>query len=415
MKRSSSIVCLAALAGLAAGTILVAAGPLNPAVGAVASTYKTLTEVEPRTAISATNTPGDASVLYRLTQPGSYYLTSNVTVPAGKSGILIGSDAVTIDLNGFAIIGQNGSGYGISTSNSSFNNGVIRNGTIKGMGSQGIGLLECQSARVIDVNVLGCQAHGIVVAGGSVVRNCTASYCAGSGIMTVGNCSIIGCTSTFNASGFNCQYSSDQIEDCVASNNTGFGFAVNNSVMTRCVADTNGGAGIEGGYGDRITGCRATYNTGSGIVASNACVVDSCSAVQNGQVGFHLGSTATIRNSLAMGNTLQGIRVIEQSTVIGNQVRYNGGGLAFAGIWLSGSQSTAQENQCVGNGYGIYASGTSNVIVRNNCGQSSTSNYYIQAGNRVGVITTGSANAALISGNSGGGMGITDPNANIAY
>jgi hypothetical protein len=49
----------------------------------VASTYKTLSEIEPRIALNQANTPGSASKLFRITQPGSYYLTGN----AGRRGL----------------------------------------------------------------------------------------------------------------------------------------------------------------------------------------------------------------------------------------------------------------------------------------------------------------------------------------
>lgn len=48
------------------------AGDLNPAPGPIAPTHKTLTEIEPRIAISAANTPGDADSMFRTTQPRPY-------------------------------------------------------------------------------------------------------------------------------------------------------------------------------------------------------------------------------------------------------------------------------------------------------------------------------------------------------
>ena len=61
MKKSVSIVPSLTRLSLAAGLALAAgaalAGPLNPPSGPVTSTYKTLTEVEPRVPVSATNTP----------------------------------------------------------------------------------------------------------------------------------------------------------------------------------------------------------------------------------------------------------------------------------------------------------------------------------------------------------------------
>src|SRR5262245_28304173 len=87
------------VAAIATFTTVAAAGDLNPPPGPVGATMKTLREVEPRTAINATNTPGDAGSLFVITQPGSYYLTGNVTVN-GMAGIKISASNVTIDLNG---------------------------------------------------------------------------------------------------------------------------------------------------------------------------------------------------------------------------------------------------------------------------------------------------------------------------
>ena len=77
---------LLTLGGVAMG------GPLTPPAGPVASSMKPLSEVEPRIAVSAANTPGDGANLFRITQPGSYYLTGNVAGVAGKNGISIEAD-----------------------------------------------------------------------------------------------------------------------------------------------------------------------------------------------------------------------------------------------------------------------------------------------------------------------------------
>jgi hypothetical protein len=81
------------------------AGDLNPPAGPVAPTMKSLDDVEPRTAINAANTPGSANSVFRISQPGSYCLTGNVNGGAGLHGIQIESNNVTLDLNGFALMG----------------------------------------------------------------------------------------------------------------------------------------------------------------------------------------------------------------------------------------------------------------------------------------------------------------------
>ena len=97
---SPSALALALVLILQPCPFLLAQGPLTPP-GAPAPTMKTLDQIEPRIAINATNTPGDASSLFRIAQPGSYYLTGNITGVAGKDGIEIASSNVTIDLMGF--------------------------------------------------------------------------------------------------------------------------------------------------------------------------------------------------------------------------------------------------------------------------------------------------------------------------
>ena len=69
------------------------------------STMKTLQEIEPRTPIS--------SIPFTINQPGSYYLTGNLTSAGAGVGITITSDNVILDLNGFTLDGANLGSSGI--------------------------------------------------------------------------------------------------------------------------------------------------------------------------------------------------------------------------------------------------------------------------------------------------------------
>jgi len=62
------------------------AGDLNPPAGAVSGTMKTLVDVEPRIAINATNTPGDADSLFRIAQRGSYRGNTSTSNGVGGDG-----------------------------------------------------------------------------------------------------------------------------------------------------------------------------------------------------------------------------------------------------------------------------------------------------------------------------------------
>jgi hypothetical protein len=77
------------------------AGQLQP-TSAPATTMKTLDQIEPRIAIGADTTPGDAESLYKITSPGSYYLTGNISINF-KHGISVIANDVTLDLCGYRI------------------------------------------------------------------------------------------------------------------------------------------------------------------------------------------------------------------------------------------------------------------------------------------------------------------------
>src|ERR1017187_3770343 len=79
-------------------------GSLTPP-GAPAPMMKTLDQIEARTPIDAAHTPGDGGNQFIISAPGSYYLTGNVTGVSGKNCISINADNVTVDLNGFALVG----------------------------------------------------------------------------------------------------------------------------------------------------------------------------------------------------------------------------------------------------------------------------------------------------------------------
>src|SRR5262249_515118 len=139
-RRSSQLmkkfyVCLvAALAFVIAAKWIDAQGPLAPPAGAPAPTMKSLSEVEPRTAVQSL--ARNASYLYVVSQPGAYYLTGNIGGISGKGGIDVTTDSVTIDLNGFALIGVPSATTGIDTSPAGHS--TVVNGSIHGWPNSGL-------------------------------------------------------------------------------------------------------------------------------------------------------------------------------------------------------------------------------------------------------------------------------------
>jgi len=110
----------------------------------------------------------DPGAPIRITEPGSYILTSNLSVNVNSTAIVIESDNVTLDLNGFTISGpvscsgppaictQEGLGKGIDGSEA--DHITIRNGKVRGMGNDGINIL---SGRVVGVTVTENAGSGL--------------------------------------------------------------------------------------------------------------------------------------------------------------------------------------------------------------------------------------------------------------
>lgn len=75
---------------------------------------------------------------YTISQPGSYKLSGNLTVPANANGIVITVSNVSIDLNGFSITGPSVTWlpetFGI-TAGHAVTGVTIRNGVIRGFSS----------------------------------------------------------------------------------------------------------------------------------------------------------------------------------------------------------------------------------------------------------------------------------------
>lgn len=358
-------------AAMIAAAGLALAGPLNPPAGPVTSTMKTMAEVEPRTAINATNTPGDASRVFTISQPGSYYLTSNVTVPSGKSGINITVPNVTIDMNGFSIIGAAGSNHGLITSQSRV---TVRNGRVVSMGGEGVlfGISANYHQDIVVENlvVTDCGATGISIGSGTI-RNCIANR---NGLIGI-----------------------DVISDM-------------DSIVENCAANDNANSGIKVRVGT-VRGCSASNNATRGFSLTTGTITQ-CTAVGNG-IGFECGAT-TITDSVARNNPI-GIVAATNSIVRGNNVSQTTVAADTIGIYvpLGSSGALIEGNMIQRMATAISCQGTNNLVIRNSF-RGCTTAINAVAGNRVGLLISGTSSPA-INGNSGGGLGTTDPNANILY
>ena len=129
--RASLILCLSlALASLSILHAQTGGDPTSPPSGTPARTMKSLDQIEARTPLVefAAGAPS-TGIQHTTSQPGSYYLTANLTVPSGDA-ITINSSGVTLDLNGFTLSSTDASRADRqSGSNVRITNGHIASGT----------------------------------------------------------------------------------------------------------------------------------------------------------------------------------------------------------------------------------------------------------------------------------------------
>ena len=136
---------------------------------------KTLDQVEARTPISQ---PSSFPII--ISQPGSYYLTGNITGVTSTDGIRINTSNVTIDLNGFELIGAGNVGDGVDVP-AVISNVTIRNGVVRAWGDQGLNLQNASNIRIESVTVNGCGDYGLSTGANVVIKDSIFSNNAGGG------------------------------------------------------------------------------------------------------------------------------------------------------------------------------------------------------------------------------------------
>jgi hypothetical protein len=276
---------------VAAGAWLTSGGDLTPPPGPIAPTMKPLDQVEPRTAISQATTPGDATSVFRIAAPGSYYLTANLAGEAGKNGITVNiNEAVTIDLNGFSLIGVPGSLNGLNAGGYV----TVRNGSFEAWGGSGLFMGQ---AIVDGVRANFNGQNGIRATWGSLITNCT--------------------TESNNANGISVADVS-RISGCISKGNSGRGIALDGAcIVSDCVLYNNDGGGIFGGLAtirDNKFFSNQGFSielTGFGVVTGNYISAGAGAAI------FTAGQRSRIAgNTIVLGTT--GIQVTGTDNLITN-------------------------------------------------------------------------------------------------
>ncbi|MCC6425408.1 MAG: right-handed parallel beta-helix repeat-containing protein [Phycisphaerales bacterium] len=396
MSRTPVVCTVIASAALLAASAILTAGPLDPPAGPIAPTYKTLTEVEPRIAINATNTPGYGNSVYRIAARGSYYLTGNLAGAASKHTIEVESDNVTIDLNGFALTGAAGSFDGINVPNP--RRGVaIRNGTIRDHGARGVFMSNTSAGTIQDLVISGNTLDGIWLGANSTLERvrCVDNIRDGFVLSAANGSTLTECTASGNDNGFENPGGEIIFTRCIARSNSINGFEVSTGGRALdCVSAANAGVGFQAN-GNRVTleGCNAEFNGAGGFLLQShdnvltRCIARSngrgstpasgfrtiagqvntqfaeCHAIYNGKSGFEI---TAIRNSLTRCTALEnGDDGVEASgahvTIAGFRAEAN----AARGLDLGAGSAVDSAAVRNNDSDGIRINGNGNAVIRN--------------------------------------------------
>jgi hypothetical protein len=311
---------------------LLAQGSLTPP-GAPAPTMKTLQQVEPRVPIS--------TAPFTISQPGSYYLTTNLSVSGGNA-ITIATNGVTLDLNGFTIASTapSATGYGIYI-NSGLRNIAIQNGHIQGgVTNNGSGVFSGpgfgygiyysgvpQNVRVSDVSVSGCQYHGIYVGDGAstTVENCVVGTVGSVGIVasTIRGCVALDC----GGSAIYGQQVSDSRGESVGSGTGLYAITAQN-----CYGSSSGRYGL---YAQNAQNCYGYSGSDYGLFATTA---HNCSGYSGSGTGL---SASTAQNCYGYSYSgLRGLYALNANTCTG----YRTGGRAIEATIANGCWAEAGTN-----------------------------------------------------------------------
>lgn len=342
------------------GVVLVAsslsfAGPLNPPAGPVGSTGRTLEEVRP--SIPVQSLSGSTTATYFISQPGSYHLVDNIQSPGGgKFAVQVAVSDVTLDLNGFGIIG-NGTET-LAAIRVDGNACIVHSGRVSGWGAAGV---QIATSGIVQ-GLLFDNVNGTTISAsrGVQIRDCNFRVCQP--LFLSSDVSMIGChfrdmdevIDSPDAKGVTIL---DTFID--GQNTVGTGAVIilgADSTLSRVTVSNEGLSGALLGERSRVEQCTFTGNTAGsgvndgleigdgsivtdtvisaygdeGIVAKQFCKITGCSITACGGVGITTDFGNVIAGNVVGNNGSHGLVPGNGSLIEGNVVRLNDGSGIYA-------------------------------------------------------------------------------------
>jgi len=298
-----------------------------------------------------------------INSPGAYILTSDITGVIGQNGIVIESNDVVIDLNGFRLVGVPGSLDGVLV-NGAFERITVHNGTVSNWGEDGIDADTASFSQYYELKLSDNGAVGLASGVGSSVYDCVAENNE-FGIGVSNQSRVRDCTAIGNAidglfGGFDTQFTR-----CTSTNNTfGIRAPFGMVIVTQCML-TNNSTGIQVA-GAVVKDCTVMDSTGTGIdlgaFSAEGSLVTGC-VVFGGITGISTRNDSYVADNLVEAVSGVGISVGTNCRIVGNTVVNCGGvGISLPSAGGSGTGSLMIQNSASNNAGGDYATGSGNTF-----------------------------------------------------
>ena len=262
---------------------------------------------------------------------------------SGAHGITVSSGNVTLDLNGFALIGVPGSKDGIYAG--TYTNLTVRNGTVHGWGGNGVEVYDAYN---------------------QVLEHLTVSDIGG---------------------GYGIDAYSAVLRDCVLERSgTNASIYMEDGIVRDCTILDSPSVGIDAEYGSKVIDCVVNHSQSDGIDAYDS-EVRNCAARDNDYGIYVVSGTVSgchVENSGTTGIYVDG----RGCQIIGNTCL---GNLA-SGIYIYDSNNRVENNHVTDSGTSgieLVSGYTNNIIIKNTVGSSGTTNYVTPGAQIIGPILTG--------------------------